>query len=84
MVSVYPKPNLAFRKSEEPAHRSFPELITAILSARMSASCHNDRREAGSIPEVGSSSSTQREPPMSEQATDSLRLIPPDSACERA
>eukprot|EP00965_Chrysotila_dentata_P139613 4615964-Pleurochrysis_carterae.AAC.3 len=36
------------------------------------------------MPLVGSSKSTALEPPMSEQPTESLRFIPPESAAERA
>lgn len=39
-----------------------------------------DRREYGSMPEVGSSRNTTLESPMSAIATESLRFMPPDSA----
>ena len=42
------------------------------------------RRDAGSMPDEGSSSSTAFEPPMRAQPTESLRFIPPLSARERA
>ena len=48
------------------------------------SSSHVARRECGSIPLVGSSSSAKRGAPTSAHATQSLRFIPPESAAARA
>ena len=58
-----------------------PQQTRCGLARRRSS--HMERRDAGSIPEDGSSRSTAREPPMSAQPTLSLRFIPPESACDR-
>ena len=48
------------------------------------SSSHVARRECGSIPLVGSSSSAKRGAPTSAHATQSLRFSPPESAAARA
>jgi hypothetical protein len=45
--------------------------------------CHVDRREYGSMPDVGSSRKTTLEPPIRAMHTESLRFCPPERFFER-
>lgn len=78
VVKIMIRPSRAFCSTHH-AISTFESFQTA---ARTFSICHVDRREYGSIPEVGSSKITTFDPPINAMPTLSLRFMPPLNAAD--